>query len=72
MANKNQIKWERGLSEGAACWKTKWATVWDNGVWFTWDKDGCGGENGIEVDVQTAKAWAIMCAIRQGFLEVKQ
>lgn len=27
------------------------ATVWSSGAWHTWDRDGVGGENSVEVDV---------------------
>jgi hypothetical protein len=51
------------------CWTQPWATVWDTGSWHTWDEDGIGGENGIEEnDVEAAKAWALKCALRQGFV----
>lgn len=57
---------ERGTS--IPCWSQKWATVWDNGTWHTWDANGVGGENACEDDVESAKAWALKCALRQGFI----
>lgn len=43
------------------------ATVWPNGTWFTWGRDGVGGEN----DVADCRGNAILLAgpvaVRQGF-----
>lgn len=44
------------------------ATVWDNGVWHTWDRDGIGGENSKEETVERAKIEAAASAINQGFI----
>lgn len=44
------------------------ATVWDNGVWHTWDHNGVGGENSIEETVAKAKIEAAASAISQGFI----
>lgn len=61
------VKWKRGTCEDAPCWKTPWATVWDNGVWHTWDGEGNGGENSSEPTVIEAMAEAMKAAHRQGF-----
>jgi len=44
------------------------ATVWRNGVWHTWDREGAGGENSAEDTVNRAKAEAGYSAISQGFV----
>ena len=44
------------------------ATVWDNGVWHTWDREGSGGENSVEPTVAQAKVEAAASAIAQGFI----
>lgn len=44
------------------------ATVWTNGVWHTWDRDGIGGENDSEETVERAKIEAAASAIAQGFI----
>ena len=44
------------------------ATVWSNGAWHTWDRDGNGGENSQEQSVYRAKIEAAGSAIRQGFI----
>jgi len=44
------------------------ATVYPNGTWFTWDKNGTGGENASGATVGEAKVDAAGCAIRQGFI----
>lgn len=44
------------------------ATVWENGTWHTWDKNGVGGENSVEIDVRRAKIEASASAIEQGFV----
>ena len=46
------------------------ATVYPNGVWHTWDKDGCGMENGVEISVYKAKCAASFSAIEQGLLRI--
>jgi hypothetical protein len=43
------------------------ATVWPNGVWHTWDRDGIGGENGVAGEVWLAKAAAYDACIRQRY-----
>lgn len=68
MSGSFNVRWKRSLSEGASCWKTQWATVWDNGVWHTWDKHGTGGENSREPTVINAMAEAMKAAHRQGFI----
>jgi hypothetical protein len=44
------------------------ATVWDNGVWHTWDERGGGGENSQEASIDEAKRQAGGSAILQGFV----
>lgn len=44
------------------------ATVWGNGVWHTWNRDGIGGENSSEASVKEAKVQAAGAAIMQGFV----
>ena len=44
------------------------ATVYENGVWFTWDGDGFGGENSVENSIEDAKKVAAASAIMQGFI----
>jgi hypothetical protein len=44
------------------------ASVWDNGTWHTWDRNGVGGENFIEKTVLRAKIEAAASAIAQGFI----
>lgn len=44
------------------------ATVWNNGIWHTWDSDGVGGENDREYSVCQAKLEATLSAFNQGFL----
>lgn len=66
-----KIIWERVMSDGAPAWRTPWATVWDNGTWFTWDQDGVGGENSEEDTIHKAMYWATLCALRQGFIELR-
>ncbi len=44
------------------------ATVWPNGVWSTWDRNGTGGENDSEETVKRAKIEAAASAIAQGFI----
>jgi len=77
-------KWNRTQSDGKLCWQLMVgligfercaATVWDTGVWHTWDRDGTGGENGAEwkprsgkPDVERAKIEAAAAAIEQGFV----
>ena len=64
-----------------ACWKKEnkewylyveqrgpFATVYENGTWFTWDEEGVGGENSIAETIETAKKVAAASAIMQGFI----
>lgn len=54
------------------------ATLWHynepRATWHTWDRDGCGGENGVEhgstpaAALRRAKAEATLSAIEQGFV----
>lgn len=63
--------WRECIEDDRPAFKTRWATVWGNGdhaVFHTWDKRGFGGENGREHSVEDAKAWAVKCAHRQGFM----
>ena len=48
------------------------ATVWANGHWHTWDRDGAGGENSVEQTVTRAKIEAAGSAILQGFAVTKE
>lgn len=41
------------------------ATVWSNGCWHTWDRNGVGGENSEDKDVETAKAEVLAALMRQ-------
>jgi hypothetical protein len=43
------------------------AEVWLNGTWWTWDKNGIGGENAREDSVEAAKAAAEDAIVRQGW-----
>lgn len=42
-------------------------TVWDNGVWHSWDEDGVGGENGSCENVQDAMDQAVAAVVHQGW-----
>ncbi len=55
--------WELSRSDGTVA-----ATVWENGVWHTWDHEGCGGENSSEETVSDAKVEAMLSAFNRGFL----
>ena len=44
------------------------ATVYPNGTWVTWNKDGVGGENCIEDSLPKAMIEAELSAIMQGFV----
>lgn len=44
------------------------ATVFENGVWHTWDRNGNGGENSSEPTAERAKVEAAASAIAQGFI----
>ncbi len=46
------------------------ATVWSNGVWHTWDREGTGGENSEERSVPEAKRQAFAAVAVQGFHEI--
>lgn len=48
------------------------ATVWENGTWSTWDEDGVGLENGVEIGVNEAKAHASLSAIDQCLLDTQR
>lgn len=47
---------------------TSAAIVYDNAVWHTFDCDGVGGENSVELSVPIAKREAAASAIAQGFI----
>lgn len=57
------LKWELLRSNGTSA-----ATVYGNGIWWTWDTDGISGENSSEDSIIQAKAEAILSALNQGFL----
>lgn len=44
------------------------ATVWANGTWHTWNRNGSGGENSVEKTARAAKIEAAASAIEQGFI----
>ena len=44
------------------------ATVWMNGTWHTWDRNGVGGENNKEKTIKRASVEAAASAIEQGFI----
>jgi hypothetical protein len=53
------------------CPKKRWrrvATVWPNGTWHTWDKNGTGGWNDIAPTVGQARLAAAGAALLQGFI----
>jgi len=54
---------------GFHSYETKFASVYNNCIWHTWDKDGVGGENSIGSSIEEAKHEAIKSAIKQGFLK---
>ena len=54
---------------GFHSYETKFASVYNNCIWHTWDKDGVGGENSIGSSIAEAKHEAIKSAIKQGFLK---
>lgn len=60
------VRWD--LMVGRKGRRRSAATVWDNGTWHTWDKDGVGGENDVEKTVALAKIEAAASAIAQGFI----
>lgn len=44
------------------------ASVYSNGVWHTWDSNGCGGENDSEKGLSEAKRQAYASCVMQGFI----
>jgi len=44
------------------------ATVWKNGTWHTWDREGTGGGNDVEDSPKQARVEAAASAIEQGFI----
>lgn len=65
----SKIRWEQ---KADGWWlmagKRVVATVYKNGVWHTWDRQGTGGENSQEDTVARAKIEAAASVIEQGFL----
>jgi hypothetical protein len=45
------------------------ATVFANGVWFTWDERGTGGENDVNKDIEGAKRDCEDALRRQGWMK---
>lgn len=68
-------KWKKTIqSDGTHTWELMYkrqsqATVWMNGTWGTWDKNGTGGENCRENNLGDALMKAHFSALVQGFLE---
>jgi maltoporin len=60
------------LADGREHWEfydkkgLKRADVWGT-VWYTWNVDGSGGENGVELDVGIAVDEADAALVRQGW-----
>lgn len=44
------------------------ATVWHNGTWHTWDRQGIGGENSQEKTIEEAQTQAELALVRQGWM----
>jgi hypothetical protein len=57
-------EWQLSFSPFGRCR----ASVYPNGVWYTWDEDGIGGENSKEDKVWKAKSSAFTSLVRQGWL----
>jgi len=57
------FKWELCRTDGSSA-----ATVWENGIWHTWDQNGVGGENSSQDCVSNAQIAAMLSAINQGFI----
>lgn len=55
------------VNRGHGKWR-KVADVWSNGTWHTWNQNGEGGENDVELTVERAKVEAASSAIEQGFI----
>lgn len=67
------IRWRWSDEQQAWTLRVLWlgrnrATVWPNGVWHTWDSEGCGGENSHEREVWMAKVEAVKALRRQKWL----
>lgn len=58
--------WDLLVNRNGSC--SVVATVYPNGTWHTWDRDGVGGENDVEDSVRRAKTEAAAAAIDQGFI----
>jgi hypothetical protein len=54
------FQWDLLRTDGTSA-----ATVWENGVWHTWDQDGIGGENSSQDTVSNAQMEALLSAINQ-------
>ena len=49
-----------------------YATVFNNGIWFTWDSDGVGLENSVAKTIDKAMEEAAQSAISQGLIFIKE
>jgi hypothetical protein len=47
------------------------ATVWSNGTWHTWHRDGVGGEYDRESSIEAAKAQALAAVLRAGHFPLR-
>lgn len=63
----NKCSWQLMVNRGRGKWR-KVADVWSNGTWHTWNQNGEGGENDVELTVERAKVEAAASAIEQGFI----
>jgi hypothetical protein len=69
MVSWHQVKDDPGVWELKVIGRgTAVATVYPDGVWSTWDRNGTGGENSKEASVSEAKTMAAGRAIAQGFI----
>lgn len=59
--------WRRRVFDGVPYWGFKHATVWDNGVWHTWDNRGITVGSDQFSPPEQAKSEAAHIAARQGF-----
>ncbi len=62
------LRWVRYPTREPPSWElqsTSLSTVWDNGVWHTWDARGIGGENASDESVEAAKVSAEAALLRQ-------
>ena len=62
-------RWFFDVCDGNECLRTNdahgYATVWQNGYWWLWDRRGVGGENGVETNVITAMHEAEKALLRR-------